>query len=311
MEPGFESRWRYIVHLPVLVDSVVNLLDPCHGPHRLVQGGGGLFVDATVGSGGHSAALVEHIHSNCPDVNFKLIAIDRDKALLAKTEERLATIGGIEFHQSNFAELKTVLNDRRFDGLLLDLGFSSFQVDNPERGFSFRQAGPLDMRYDQTQELTAAHIVNHYPETKLREVIERYSGEHYADRIAHAIIRRRPLYTTTQLAEIIAGAVPQAKSRLHPATRTFQALRIAVNGELESLEEVLATIPSLANPGARVAIIAFHSLEDRMVRTAFKKWRKEGKGEFITKKPITASPAEMRANPRSRSAHLWAFRFHN
>ena len=191
MEPGFESRWRYIVHLPVLVDSVVNLLDPCRG---------GLLVDATVGSGGHSAAMAEHVRSSCSDVDFQLIAIDRDSVLLAKAKEQLANIGGIEFHQSNFAELKTVLNDRRFDGLLLDLGFSSFQVDNPERGFSFRHAGPLDMRYDQTQELTAAHIVNHYPETKLREVIERYSGEHYADRIAHAIIRRRPLYTTTQLA---------------------------------------------------------------------------------------------------------------
>lgn len=305
------------IHIPVLVNKVIELLDPCSG---------GVFVDATVGSGGHSAALVEHIHLNCPDANFTLIAIDRDAALLVKTKEQLANIGtstllstnpelvegvgALEFHQSNFAELKTVLRDRRFDGLLLDLGFSSFQIDDPERGFSFRHAGPLDMRYDQTQEFTAAHIVNHWPEAKIRDVIERYSGERYADRIARATVRRRPFYTTTQLAELIAQAVPK-QGKINPATRTFQALRIAVNGELESLEQALATIPSLANPGARVAIIAFHSLEDRMVRTALRKWRKAGKGEFITKKPITASPQEMRANPRSRSAHLWGFQFHN
>ncbi|MBI3260790.1 16S rRNA (cytosine(1402)-N(4))-methyltransferase RsmH [Candidatus Berkelbacteria bacterium] len=286
-------------HISVLAKEVVEQLDPCRG---------GIFVDGTVGSGGHSAAMAEHVRSSCSDVDFKLIAIDRDSELLAKTKERLANNGDIEFHQSNFAELKTVLNGRRFDGLLLDLGFSSFQVDDPERGFSFRQLGPLDMRYDQTQELTAAEIVNHWPEAQLKMVIERYSGERYADRIARAITRRRPLYATTQLAELIVQAVPK-QGKVHPATRTFQALRIAVNSELESLEQALATIPLLANPGARVAIVAFHSLEDRMVRTAFKKWRKQGNGEFIAKKPITASPAEMRANPRSRSAHLWGFKF--
>jgi len=298
-----------MVHRAVLTKEVIALLDPCRAPHQTVQGRGGILVDATVGSGGHSEALLDHVQRSCPDTTFQLIAIDRDKTLLTKAKQRLSQLGAVELHYKNFADLKEILSGRQIDGLLADLGFSSEQVDDPARGFSFRQAGPLDMRYDQSQELTAAEIINHWHQAKLRAVIERYSGERYADRIAHAIVRRRPLYTTTQLAEVIAKAVPTAKKTIHPATRTFQALRIVVNHELESLEQLLDTIPTVAKPASRIVIITFHSLEERLVRDAFKTWRKDGKGEIITKKPLPPTQEEIRANPRSRSAHLWAFKF--
>lgn len=278
---------------------------------------GGQYIDGTVGAGGHAAGILA---ASSPD--GRLLGLDADPNVLALARERLAAFGerAVLVH-ANFRTLAYQARLRGFDpvdGILLDLGLSSMQLDVPERGFAFQHEGPLDMRFDPAQATTAADLVNHLPEAELADLIYHYGEEPAARRIARAIVARRPIQTTTELAEIVRRAVP-GHHRRHPATRTFQALRIAVNQELDALEEVLPQAVELLKPGGRLAIITFHSLEDRLVKEFF---RKEARGclcppeaptcvcghqaslRIVTRHPIQPREAEAEHNPRSRSAKL-------
>ncbi len=273
-------------HIPVLADAAIASLSICPG---------GRYLDATVGGGGHSQLILDA----APDT--RLVALDHDPIALTAARERLLGYGDrVEFHHSNFADY---VPEGLFDGILADLGVSSPQVDRPERGFSFRQAAPLDMRMDQTQEKTASDLVNHTGETDLANLIYQYGEERLSRRIARQIVQRRPFTDTVQLAEAIAQSVPRSYryGRIHPATRTFQALRIAVNQELERLEIFLEQAPRWLRPGGRLTVISFHSLEDRLVKHGFR-----GNPDLIvmTKKPAIADEAEIADNPRARSAKL-------
>jgi 16S rRNA (cytosine1402-N4)-methyltransferase len=257
----------------------------------------GKYLDATAGGGGHSELILNQ------GKEIKLIAIDRDEMAIAAVKARLANYypQQLEFWQGNFADYqpKNIL----FDGIIADLGVSSPQLDVAERGFSFRHTAPLDMRMDRSQRTTAAEIVNHWKEVSLADLIYEYGEERLSRRIAKKIVQQRPFQTTTELAEAIASTVPgkYRHGRIHPATRTFQALRIEVNQELKSLEKFIAQAPNWLKPGGKIGIISFHSLEDRIVKHCF---RGSELLEVITKKPITADRDEQRANPRSRSAKL-------
>ncbi|PSN19909.1 16S rRNA (cytosine(1402)-N(4))-methyltransferase [filamentous cyanobacterium CCP5] len=274
-------------HVPVLPQEVLTGLN--------LQPGG-LYLDATVGGGGHSQLILE------ADPAIRLVAVDQDEAAIAAARSRLGPYGDrVEFWSGNFADFDP--GDQKFQGILADLGVSSHQLDVAERGFSFRQAAPLDMRMDSRQETTAASLINHADETDLANLIYQYGEERLSRRIARTIVEKRPFQTTTQLAETIAGCVPRKYryGRIHPATRTFQALRIAVNREMAVLETLLAQAPTWLAPGGRLVIISFHSLEDRLVKHALKgsEWLK-----VVTKKPVTASETELEQNLRSRSAKL-------
>jgi 16S rRNA (cytosine1402-N4)-methyltransferase len=257
---------------------------------------GGWYLDATVGGGGHSAQIL------ATDPTVKLVALDQDALALAAAQERLAGYGDrVHWQRTNFAQFDP--GDTRFNGILADLGVSSAQLDIPERGFSFRHEAPLDMRMDQRQELTAALIINHWEETELARIFFVYGEERLSRRIAKTIVAQRPFYTTTGLAEAIASCVPAKYryGRIHPATRCFQALRIAVNAELEVLETFLAQAPDWLVGGGRLVVISFHSLEDRIVKHAFKG---DDRLQVITKKPLMATAEEVRTNGRARSAKL-------
>ena len=257
---------------------------------------GGYYLDATVGGGGHTRAILE----SAPDT--RVLAIDRDEVALEIARENLADYGDrVTFWHGNFADYDP--HGQRFDGIIADLGVSSGQLDTPERGFSFRHPAPLDMRMDRRESLTAAEIVNHWSEADLADVFYHYGEERLSRRIARRIVQRRPFQTTTELAEAIAFSVPPRyrHGRIHPATRSFQGLRIAVNRELTSLETWLAKVPDWLVPGGRIGVISFHSLEDRRVKHA---WRDAPELEVLSKKPITATPEERSQNPRSRSAKL-------
>jgi 16S rRNA (cytosine1402-N4)-methyltransferase len=269
--------------------------------HELIAGldliPGGKYLDATAGGGGHSE-LILHQH---PDIH--LIAIDRDETAIAAVKTRLADYvpQRLEFWQGNFADYQP--KDILFNGIIADLGVSSPQLDIAERGFSFRHLASLDMRMDRSQRTTAAEIVNHWKEVSLADLIFEYGEERFSRRIAKQIVQQRPFQTTTELAEAIAATVPgkYRHGRIHPATRTFQALRIEVNQELKSLEKFIEQAPHWLKPGGKIGIISFHSLEDRIVKHRF---RGSELLEVITKKPITAEREEQRVNPRSRSAKL-------
>ena len=256
----------------------------------------GIYLDATAGGGGHSELIL-----NQQDV--KLVAIDRDETAIAAVKERLAEFypQRLEFWQGNFADYQP--DNILFDGIIADLGVSSPQLDVAERGFSFRHSAPLDMRMDRRGGITAAEIVNHWKEVSLADLIYEYGEERFSRRIAKAIVQKRPFKTTTELAEAIASTVPgkYRHGRIHPATRTFQALRIEVNQELKSLEKFIDRAPTWLKPGGKIGIISFHSLEDRIVKHRF---RNSELLDVITKKPITARQDEQRENPRSRSAKL-------
>jgi 16S rRNA (cytosine1402-N4)-methyltransferase len=275
-------------HLSVLSRELVAELDILPG---------GKYLDATVGGGGHSELILHQ------GQEIQLIAIDRDETAIAAVKEKLANFypQQLEFWQGNFAEYQP--KDILFDGIIADLGVSSPQLDIAERGFSFRHTASLDMRMDRTQRITAAEIVNHWKEVSLADLIYEYGEERFSRRIAKQIVQKRPFQTTTELAEAIASTVPgkYRHGRIHPATRTFQALRIEVNQELKSLEKFIAQAPTWLKPGGKIGIISFHSLEDRIVKHCF---RDSELLEVITKKPITADRDEQRANPRSRSAKL-------
>jgi 16S rRNA (cytosine1402-N4)-methyltransferase len=299
---GFDQDYR---HIPVLVGEVVSSLRP------QAQG---IFVDATLGEGGHAEAI---LRAAAP--SGRLIGIDRDAEVLAVTRQRLAPFGPrVDIVHGGAAGLKSILETLQVagvDGILLDLGVSSYQLESGARGFSFAREGPLDMRMDRTAEVpTAATLVNTLGEWELVNLITRYGEEHWARRIARAILRARrraPLRTTQELAAIITQAIPPRARppRIHPATRTFQALRIAVNQELSRLEETLDVATSCLQPGGRLCVIAYHSLEDRIVKRTFQTYVHSPKSDvprmrLLTRKPVTPTHAERQANPRARSAKL-------
>jgi 16S rRNA (cytosine1402-N4)-methyltransferase len=302
-------------HLPVLYHEVLTGLRPKPG---------GKYIDGTLGAGGHAAGILT---LSSPD--GRLLGMDRDPAALDVARTVLAQFGErATLVRETYTRMGAVAAARNFapvDGILLDLGLSSLQLDDPGRGFAFQSEGPLDMRFDPASELTAAEIVNEWPLDELADILYEYGEERRSRRIAQAIGAARPLKTTAQLAEVVARAVGGRKSgsKIHPATRTFQALRIAVNGELEAVQEVLPIAVSLLKPGGRLAVISFHSLEDRMVKDYFRLQVRSSDSpaddpsqpafaqvEFepvikeVTRKPIVASADEVARNPRARSAKL-------
>jgi 16S rRNA (cytosine1402-N4)-methyltransferase len=279
---------------------------------------GGSYLDGTVGAGGHAAAIME---ASAPD--GRLLAMDRDPAALTFAGERLAPYGErVTLVRASFDQMGELAPRRGFgqvDGILLDLGLSSRQLDDPARGFAFRFDGPLDMRLDPDAELTAATLVNESSLEELADTIRRYGEERENRRIARAIIAARPLSTTGELAGVVSGAVRRKERGIHPATRTFQALRIAVNKELDALSSALPQAVCLLRPGGRLAVIAFHSLEDRIVKQFFRQEARnclcspeqpictcehEATLNILTHKPIRPSEDEVGRNPRSRSARL-------
>lgn len=281
------------IHLPVMLAEVLAGLSPQPG---------GIFVDGTLGGGGHSRALAERVG---PDGT--IIAMDRDPAAVEAATQHLAGLP-VRPLQANFCDLPEVLAELGFeavDGILLDLGLSSDQLADPDRGFSFSSTGPLDLRFNPMQGKPAWRLLERLSAEHLADLIYQYGEERYSRRIARAIIQRRrdqPVVTAADLAELIRGCVPRSRhGRIDPATRTFQALRIAVNDELRSLEIALRRLPDCLRPGGRLAVISFHSLEDRPVKEAF---RNDPRLTSLTRKPITPSDVETAENPRSRSAKL-------
>ncbi|BAU66851.1 S-adenosyl-methyltransferase MraW [Stanieria sp. NIES-3757] len=276
------------IHIPVLSRELITGLNISPEGH---------YLDATVGGGGHSELILSAAE------NVKVTAIDRDDNAIAATQARLSQYypQQLEFWQGNFADYQP--NKILFDGIAADLGVSSPQLDVAERGFSFRQTAPLDMRMDQNQALTAAEIINHWDEVELANIFFKYGEERLSRRIARKIVQQRPFNTTTELANVIASSVPPKYryGRINPATRVFQALRIVVNQELQSLETFLSIAPHWLKPTGIIAIITFHSLEDRIVKHQF---RNNQLLEVITKKPIIPQSDEQQQNPRSRSAKL-------
>jgi len=275
---------------------------------------GGTYIDATVGLGGHSLEIAKRL--GAPG---HLIGLDKDPAALEIARANLRPSGEqsdwpqVELRHGSFAELATDQRPETMDGLLADLGVSSLQFSEAARGFSFQAEGPLDMRMNPQAELTADQVVNHFDERELADVIYEFGEERRSRRIARAIVRSRPIRSTTHLAEVISAAArPMNRGkneydrRIHPATRTFQALRIFVNRELDDLRALLGAGPHLLKPGGRVVIISFHSLEDRIVKDAFREGVKQGHYRLLTRKPVIASEQEIDRNPRSRSAKLRA-----
>ena len=285
---------------------------------------GGIYIDGTLGMGGHSEAIAQRLKTG------RLISVDRDERAIERAGRRLAPYADrVTLVHANFRELPSVLRGlgiEKCDGMLFDLGVSSPQLDETERGFSYMTDAPLDMRMDEDESLTAWFVVNRWPEEKLKRILYDFGEERYAPRIAAAIVahrREKPIDTTLQLVDVIKGAMPAAalREKQHPAKRSFQAIRIAVNDELEAVSEMMSNAADLLAPGGRLAVISFHSLEDRIVKNAIAS-RENGctcPREFpvctcgfvqtlrsITRKPITPSEAELEENPRSRSAKLRA-----
>lgn len=287
-------------HEPVLTREVLEVLAPDRG---------GLFVDCTVGAGGHSVALLEAGAT-------RLLGLDRDPSALALAAEALKTFRDrVELVHADFRELDAVLDGRgvgTINGALADLGVSSMQLDGTGRGFSFQRDEPLDMRMDPTSSRTAADLIRQSSELELAGVISQYGEERHARRVARAIVQAReraPIDTTRQLADLVRRAIPRRGwSRIDPATRTFQAVRIWVNQELEGLEQFLMRLLRRMATGARAAIIAFHSLEDRIVKHTFRSIERAGdvSARILTRKPIVPSEDEIARNPRARSAKLRA-----
>lgn len=301
-------------HVPIMLNEVIDMLNLREGS---------IIVDATIGGAGHSLEIIKRI---LPD--GLLIGIDRDENAIMVSKERLGAYSrNVIIEKANFSNIKEILlklNIPAVDGILADIGVSSHQLDDAERGFSYMHNAPLDMRMDRSLKITAETIVNSFPKEELERIIREYGEERWASRISEFIVRERqkkPIKTTGQLVEIIKAAIPARNRREgpHPAKRTFQALRIAVNDELKNLESAIWDFIDVLNPGGRLAIITFHSLEDRIVKTAFKNAEnpcicpkdfpvcvcgKKPLVKIITKKPITPSEKEQQENPRSRSAKL-------
>lgn len=309
METGFH-------HVPIMVSEVLALLEPARG---------GIFVDGTLGGGGHAEAVL----SAMPETG-RLFGIDRDDEALRAAGARLSRFGDrFTAIKGNFFDMKSLLKDygvEKVDGILLDLGVSSHQLDAAERGFSYKAEAPLDMRMDRSAPLTARTVVNTWSESELKRIFYEYGEEKFSAKIAARIVERRkeqPIETTTELAELIKGAIP-AKFRnepQHPARRCFQAIRIAVNGELDGLNDAIVSAHDLLNPGGRLAILTFHSLEDRIVKNAFRTFEnpctcpksapvcicgKKPTAKVLTRHPLVASEQEQKDNSRATSAKLRA-----
>ena len=301
-------------HVPVMVQSAMGYL---------VAGSGGVYLDCTVGAGGHAAEILK---ATSPD--GRLIGMDADGQALTLAKENLSSYGErVALVHGNFSDLDRILSQQNLsevDGILMDLGVSSLQLDMPDRGFSFRQSGPLDMRMDQTAGHPVSYDLSRKSAAELAEIIRSFGEERWARRIATAIVRAReksPIRTTEQLAEIVKGAVPGSSERIHPATRTFQSLRIYKNSELANLREGLSKAVSALKSGGRICVISFHSLEDRIVKHTFRELARgcicppkipvcvcDHKLELkaLTKRPVTPQAEEIAANPRCRSAKLRA-----
>jgi 16S rRNA (cytosine1402-N4)-methyltransferase len=303
---------RDVEHVPVLLEEILGFL------HGLP---GGTFVDCTVGLGGHAQAILDRISPS-----GGLIAMDADEDALREARSNLAPYEDkVMYVRANYRKLSDTLQRlgvRDVAGIFLDLGMSSAQVENPSKGFSFSRGGPLDMRYDRRQPLTAADIANGYPEKELVKILREFGEEKAARRIASRIVHRRgqsPISSTDELAELVVSATRPRRTRIHPATKTFQALRVAVNDELGSLSEALPQAIAVLRPGGRLIVLSYHSLEDRIVKQTFREFEKGcicppsfpvcqcgrlPEVNILTKKPIRPSLAEIRRNPRSRSARM-------
>jgi 16S rRNA (cytosine1402-N4)-methyltransferase len=288
-------------HVPVLLEESLEFL----AVHP-----GGVYADATLGLGGHSAEIARRLGAK-----GKLIAFDRDPEAMSKAQARLAAVADelgpemptVEYVSRAFSQAAEVISPGTLDGLLADFGVSSLQLDEAHRGFSFRAEGPLDMRMDPRSELTAEQVVNQADEEELANLIYEFGEERRSRRIARAIVRARPITTTAELARVVSAVAPPIKGeKIHPATRTFQALRIRVNDELQEIQSLLKSAGSLLKPGGRLVLISFHSLEDRLVKDALRDGAKAGQFELLTKKPVVAKEQESLRNPRSRSAKLRA-----
>ncbi len=282
------------LHTPVLVEQVVRWL-------RIKPTG--TYIDATVGTGGHSMEIARHLTTG------RLIGIDRDPRALEIARERLRQYERqVILVHSNFSRIEEISKGLKLplaDGVVADLGISTLQLDSAERGFSFRWAGPLDMRMDPDEMRTASEIVNYWPEQQLADLIYRYGEERASRQIARRIVRARPIRDTEHLATVVAGGRnARGRQRLHPATKTFLALRIAVNRELEELGQFLSRTPATLNSEGRWAVISYHSLEDRMVKHEFQRHAREGMLKILTKKVVVPSDDEIHSNPRARSAKL-------
>ncbi len=289
-------------HLPALFSEVLEFLDCKPGQ---------VYVDGTVGSGGHSRGILE---KSSP--TGKLIGLDWDEEALERARKNLSPFGGrVELLKANFKDLRSVLDSlsiRGVDGILLDLGVSTEQLESRERGFSFRWDGPLDMRMNQETPITAQDLLQNLSPEEIGTLLKEYGEERWAHRITKNIVRQRqraPIRTTRELAALIEKSVPPQHRRIHPATRTFQALRISVNEELNNLKVFLSQCPDLLNSGGRLGIISYHSLEDRIVKNYFQQWIPKGgeKGRgfrVLTRKPVVPSPGEVAQNPRARSAKM-------
>lgn len=286
-------------HTPVMLEEVCSYMQLATDK---------TYIDATLGLGGHAEALLER---SAPA--GKLFGIDRDENALVLARERLSRFGDrAQFAHGNFDEVANIARDHGFDkvdGILADLGVSSMQLDKSERGFSFMREGPLDMRMDESRGESVADFIARIGETELADVIYQFGEERFSRRIAKNIVverKKRRIETTGKLAEIVARSVPGRRGRIHPATRTFQALRIAVNDELGQLERFLEQAIGLLNEGGRLVVISYHSLEDRPVKNTFRSTAKD-LGTVITKKVVTPSREEQMSNPRARSAKLRVF----
>ena len=301
-------------HIPVM-------LEPCMELLNLNGSADSIYVDGTLGGGGHTEAILSR-------TGGRVFGIDRDLDAIAAASKRLSPFGDrFSALHGNYADAIDLLAEKgvsKIDGMLMDLGVSSYQLDNPERGFSFHNDAPLDMRMDQTAELTAEIVLNTYSEKDLIRIISQYGEEKWAVRIAKFIIAARPLHTTGDLVKVIDAAVPAAERRKvsHPARRTFQAIRIEVNSELSLLEGALETAVELLKPGGRLVVITFHSLEDRIVKQTFQRLQnpctcppsapicicgKKPKGIILTRKPVLPDEVECARNARSHSAKVRAF----
>lgn len=297
------------MHAPVLFNEIIHALRPRSGC---------FYVDGTVGAGGHAKGILE---TSSP--TGQLLGLDLDPQALGLAQKILAPFGErATLIQASYLTLQEQLKTLKWDavdGIVLDFGLSSMQLDTPERGFSFRSDGPLDMRFGPSNEVRAADIVNTFPEGELADLIFRYGEERRSRAIARAIVKARPVHTTHQLAAIVAKIVPKGRSRVHPATRTFQALRIATNDELNSVQKILPQAVSALSAGGRLAVISFHSLEDRLVKQYFRQESKDcicppespictckhlASISLITRKPIRPEQVEIERNSRARSARL-------
>jgi len=283
-------------HTPVLLDEVKRFLDPQQG---------GRFIDATLGAGGHTRMLLEQTAPN-----GLVLAIDQDESALQSAREALESFGSrLVTAHSNFSSVASVAQAHGFlgvDGILADIGISSMMIDDPSRGFSFMREGPLDMRMDRNQELTAAEVVNGFGEKELADILYNYGEERRSRAIARSIVQARPLRLTTDLARAVERVLGRPRyGQIHPATRTFQALRIYVNDELKSLETFIDASMTVVRSGGRLVIVTFHSLEDRIVKNKFR--APAVPGRVLTKKVVTGTDEELRRNPRARSAKLRAW----